>query len=81
VPSGTDALLAAHRGDRLMDDPDVPGLVHPVDRVDQEVVVGDWKFQRLSDGTVLVSCWRGDRMVTHTLFEVDEVAAIAAVVR
>jgi len=66
----------------LVSDPDMPGLVRPTSPVIDEMTVQSasegWKFELLADGTLFISQWRGDRMVSHTLLDKDSKQALAA---
>ena len=66
---------------RLVTDADVPGLVVPSSAVAKTVEIGDHCFEMLEDGTVFVSQWRGDSMVSHALFELEDVAALRGLLR
>jgi len=75
-------IAAVEMESTLVSDPDVPGLVRPSAAVSNDVTVQfaseGWKFELLADGTLFVSMWRGDRMVSHVLFDKDSRQALAA---
>ena len=64
--------------ERLVADPDVPGLVVPSATVTGSLVAADLRFERLEDGSLFVSQWSGGMMVGSRLLEVAEVAALCA---
>lgn len=66
----------------LIADENVPGLYVPAEKVVDEYRTGSWKFQRLADGCVFASEWRGaedaECMVSHALFSADDARVLAA---
>lgn len=67
---------------KLVADLDVPGLVRLTEKPVDAAAVRGWRFERLADGSVLLSLWTGaageERMVSHELFSPEEAATIAA---
>jgi len=65
----------------LRTDENVPGLVTTTLKVVGEKRIGAWKFERLDDGGLFVSQWRGaadcEQMVSYELFDAAAVALIA----
>lgn len=70
---------------KVIADENVPGLCAADEPVVAEVRIGSWKFQKLADGCVFASEWRGapdnEVMVSHLLLSPADVQVLSGLLK